>query len=113
MPSGRQIHAAVLERYAQKGDAAAAQAFVLEGTYLGRAIAHAAFLLNPQKVVLGGGLSLLFDSYKTTLMDTLRWEMKRLPDGMPEVKATNLGYHGALLGAAALVLKSQQTKKGS
>jgi hypothetical protein len=31
---------------------------------------------------------------------------------MPEVKATSLGYHGALLGAAALVLKVQQTEKG-
>ena len=65
-----------------------------------------------RKVVLGGGLSLLFDTYKSSLMDTLRCEMKRLPDGMPEVKATSLGYHGALLGAAALVLKVQQTEKG-
>lgn len=56
--------------------------------------------------------SLLFDTYKSSLMDTLRCEMKRLPDGMPEVKATSLGYHGALLGAAALVLKVQQTEKG-
>lgn len=112
LPNGRRIHAAVLERYAQRGDAAAIQAFELEGTYLGRAIAHAAFLLNPRKVVLGGGLSLLFDTYKSSLMDTLRCEMKRLPDGMPEVKATSLGYHGALLGAAALVLKVQQTEKG-
>lgn len=110
---GRQIHAAVLERYAQKGDEAAARAFELEGTYLGRAIAHAAFLLNPQKVVLGGGLSLLFDSYKATLMDTLRREMKRLPNSMPEVKATSLGYHGALLGAAALVLKLQEMREGN
>ena len=112
LPNGRRIHAAVLERYAQRGDAAAIQAFELEGNYLGRAIAHAAFLLNPRKVVLGGGLSLLFDTYKSSLMDTLRCEMKRLPDGMPEVKATSLGYHGALLGAAALVLKVQQTEKG-
>ena len=112
LPNGRRIHAAVLERYAQRGDAAAIQAFELEGTYLGRAIAHAAFLLNPRKVVLGGGLSLLFDTYKSSLMDTLRCEMKRLPVGMPEVKATSLGYHGALLGAAALVLKVQQTEKG-
>ncbi len=110
---GRQIHAAVLERYAQKGDEAAARAFELEGIYLGRAIAHAAFLLNPQKVVLGGGLSLLFDSYQSTLMDTLRREMKQLPNSMPEVKATSLGYHGALLGAAALVLKHQGVKEGS
>lgn len=55
---------------------------------------------------------MLFDTYKSSLMDTLRCEMKRLPDGMPEVKATSLGYHGALLGAAALVLKVQQTEKG-
>lgn len=54
---------------------------------------------------------MLFDTYKSSLMDTLRCEMKRLPDGMPEVKATSLGYHGALLGAAALVLKVQQTEK--
>ena len=45
-------------------------------------------------------------------MDASRCEMKRLPDGMPEVKATSLGYHGALLGAAALVLKVQQTERG-
>ena len=42
----------------------------------------------------------------------LRCEMKRLPDVMPEVKATSLVYHGALLGAAALVLKVQQTERG-
>ena len=77
--------------------------FELEGTYLGRAIAHAAFLLNPRKVVLGGGLSLLFDTYKSSLMDTLRCEMKRLPDGMPEVKATaRVSWRAAGSGRAGI-----------
>ena len=33
-------------------------------------------------------------------------------DALDVYKRQSLGYHGALLGAAALVLKVQQTEKG-
>ena len=90
---GREIAAA-----ARAGDAAALTALDLEGRYLGRAIANASCVLDPATVILGGGISLLFDLYEEPLLAELR---RLRPGDRPVVRATTLGYEGAFLGAAA------------
>ena len=83
---------------ARAGDVAALRTVELEGCYLGRAIANAAALVAPQRVVLGGGISLQFDLFQQPLFD----ELKRLGEAhVPVVFASELGYEGAFLAAAA------------
>lgn len=97
VPGGREIAG-----LAEKGNEAAVATIELEGRFLGRAIACATALLGCDDVVIGGGISLMFDSYR----DALEAELARVrPDAHVRVSATTLGYEGALLGAAACGLR--------
>ena len=90
---------------AREGDAAAARALELEGAYLGRAIAELDALLAPGRVVVGGGISLMFDRYADALLSELR---RVRPHTALEVVASRLGYNGAFLGAAACAFRGAQ-----
>lgn len=90
---------------ARAGDAAALRTVELEGRYLGRAIANAACLCAPECVVVGGGISLLFDLYEQPLLA----QLERLDEGLrPDVRPSVLGYEGAFLAAAACGLRGSQ-----
>lgn len=97
-PDGR-----ILAERARKGDALAKKVFDLEGYYLGKVIASACNLLDPEKVIIGGGLSLAFDCYEDALVRTLK---KQHYGGVDYtelflVEPTRLGYHGGLYGAVS------------
>ena len=99
-PGGKEIAAC-----AEKGNEAALRTIELEGKRLGRAIACADALLAPEVVVLGGGISLMLDRFAPAL----EAELKRIrPQGGPRVVASELGYQGAFLGAAACGLRGAQ-----
>ena len=96
-PDGRR-----LAELAGRGDPAALAAMDLEGRYLGRAIADICSLLDPGKVVLGGGISLLFPHYEASLKREFS-RCCRFP--VAEIEPTKLGYMGAFLGAGAVALR--------
>jgi glucokinase len=87
---------------ARQGDTVARYVFELEGEYLGRMLGMAANLVSPELVVIGGGLSLAFDLYEPALLRSLRAHMYQAANPRLTVTPTPLGYHGGLLGAAAL-----------
>ena len=97
-PDGRSI-----AELARGGDPAAERAFCLEGHYLGRAIAAANNLLDLERVVIGGGLSLAFDLYRDELLRVLREEDHQNTPGFA-VLPTMLGYEGAFVGAGTVAL---------
>jgi glucokinase len=74
------------------------------GYYLGQAIATACNMLNLQKVIIGGGLSLAYKYFERTLIDTVEKHYYSKSDPL-FIEPTQLGYDGALLGAAALALR--------
>jgi glucokinase len=94
--------AKTIDALARAGDRAAIAAYEMEGLYLGRAIGAAINLLNPRKVVLGGGVSLGFDLFQSSLAKTLETHVYRSANPGYVVEPTALGYNTALLGAAAL-----------
>ena len=94
-----------ISEMASDGDQTALNILALEGRYLGRIIANARALANFQKIILGGGVSLMFDQFK----DSLFKEFHRIhPRGDIEIAATDLGYSGAFLGAAAVGIRGFQ-----
>lgn len=97
VPGGPEI-----SRLATAGDPVALKTLAVEGTYLGRAIANACSMADFRKVILGGGISLLFGQYEQALLEELR---RILPERNVEIEATQLGYSGAFLGAAAVALR--------
>lgn len=102
-----------ISKMAREGDKTALHALKQEGRYLGRIIANACTFAGFEKVILGGGLSLLFEQYKDALFEEFH---RILPERNIEIEATTLGYSGAFLGAAAVGirgLKGFQGSKGS
>lgn len=98
---GRAVDGKYISERASDGDPAAIKTFELEGKYLGTLIAQACNLLDLERVVIGGGISLAFHQYKDSLEKTL-WEQKYWRDQEFSVVPTVLGYEGALVGAAVL-----------
>ncbi len=98
------IDAKQVAENAHKGDGKALDIFEEVGKYIGRAISYAISLNNPEKVFLGGGLAESID----LLLPAIQMEIKS--NVLPvcaniKIEKTKLGYHAALLGAGALVLR--------
>lgn len=107
MPSAKEI-----AQRARRGERAALEAFRLEGEYLGQVIATAVNLLNPAKVVLGGGVSLAFDLFGPTLIEKVNRQIYRKANQSLIIEPTALGYNGGLYGAAAVAFRGLDHEKG-
>lgn len=87
---------------ARTGDPAAVAAVRQEGERLAHTVAAVAAVLDPDLVVLGGGVGHSADLLLSTVGDTLR----RLTPLRPKVAASALGEDAVLLGAVATALST-------
>lgn len=101
-PDGLPLSAKEIAALARQGQQAALDTFRLEGELLGKALAFAVNLLNPARVVLGGGVSLAFDLFGLTLEKTVQSRIYQKANSALVIGSTALGYDGGLYGAAAL-----------
>jgi glucokinase len=90
-------------KLARQGDDRAIQVFREAAVYLGRALSFCFNILNPDIVVLGGGVAQSLDLLLPVIHDTVKSRIIHLPESPPRIVATALGYEAALLGASALV----------
>jgi len=100
------VTAKVVAQAGQEGDPLANSIFKEAGFYIGLGIANLLHILNPQLVILGGGVSkagdLLFDPVRATVKART---MLSYQEGL-QIVPTALGGDVGLLGAAAFVLKT-------
>jgi len=89
-------------RLADDGDEDARKVFEETGVYLGRAVSAAVNILNPCKVILGGGVSMSMDLFYPSLKRTMDKLVFHEANRDLSVERTALGYDAALIGAAAL-----------
>ncbi|HIU66885.1 MAG TPA: ROK family protein [Candidatus Caccomorpha excrementavium] len=88
---------------AGRGDRKAAAIYEEAGRYLGRGLASAVNLLNPDGIIIGGGVAASFHLMENAVREEMRKNvMAAIP--MPDVAVTALGYEAAVYGAAAGVL---------
>ena len=97
--SGR-VSAERLAGAAATGDAEASAVIRRAASALGEAIAFAVNLLDPEAVVLGGGLALGGGLYRQTLEQTLRAHIWADSTRTLEVRASPLGGKAGVIGAA-------------
>lgn len=98
----------MIAKLARSGDPAAVEAFQMEGRYLGQALAACTMILNPERIIIGGGVAMSFDLFKPSLLETVQKEARAFAGSeLPKIQATGLGYDGGLLGAAAIALCEQ------
>jgi predicted NBD/HSP70 family sugar kinase len=89
---------------ANAGDAGARAALTTFANYLARGCASLIQLLDPEALIISGGLAqnnpLLLEFLKNALPQMVPvWEQRRIA-----ILASPLGYHGGVLGAAALAM---------
>ena len=94
--------AASLAILARQGDSQAIEVYKMAADYLARGFSHITNLLNPEAIIIGGGLSLSYDVISPYLMDFIH--RYAVADSLDlDIVPTKLGYNAAVLGAAALV----------
>jgi glucokinase len=103
--TGKDATAEMIAGYAKQGDADAIAVYGKTGYYLGKAIAASINLINPGKVILGGGISQSFDLFAPSLRETVQRQIFRDANQNVTIAPTQLGTDAALAGAVALVLR--------
>lgn len=93
---------------ARAGEAAAIAVMDETGTYIGRALAQAANLLNLPRYVLGGGVMQSFELLEPSILRAFERHVFRAANAHARIVQTALGYDAALLGAAATALRGMQ-----
>lgn len=100
--AGEKADGAGCAKLAMTGNAKAQRIFDEIGTYLGRGMSCCINVLNPQAVVVGGGMSSSLELLRPAILAAIRgnafWKMRNV-----DVVCTPLGYEAALIGATALV----------
>lgn len=107
--NGRPVSTADIVRNAAMGDATTLAVIADAGVAIGRALATASNLINPEIIVVGGPLTALGD----LLLDPIRQSLER--HAIPSIGAatavvmSSLGERAEALGAAALILHRSTT----
>ena len=91
-------------------DPVAHQAVVLAATALGRTVGGVANMLDPEVVVISGGLAGAGSLWWDTLSAAVASELMPALDGLPVVTAT-LGGDAAVLGAARLAFVAHEARE--
>ena len=99
----RRVTPEVISAAAKKGDRLAIAIWDEIGAHLGVTLAGAVNLLNPEKIVIGGGVSeagkFLFEGVRRTIKE----RAMKIPAQRAKVVKASLGQDAGLIGAAVLV----------
>jgi glucokinase-like ROK family protein len=87
---------------ARRGDPLAQEVVDETIDYLSIIVASVAAILNPELIVLGGGIARSAD----LLIEPIRQRVEGVVPMMPPIKASELGENAAVMGAIAMVLHS-------
>lgn len=105
--TGKEADAKSIAALANSGDDAAQKIFYDEGIYIGRALAAVINAINPEKAILGGGVTKAFELFERSMLETVKSRTYRFASKHVRVEKTLLGYDAALIGAAALAIQKQ------
>lgn len=95
---------------ARAGDRAARQIWVRLGRRLGMAVANIVNLLNPDRVVIGGGVAKAWPMFAPSFLATVRGLSMDVPGRAARVVRARLGDEAGIVGAAVLVWQQEAGK---
>ncbi len=96
------LSAKEVSRAANEGDAFALEIFRKMGTYLGVAIANVVNTLNPEMIVIGGGVAAAFDLFADIAHSEMMKRAFPVPARRCRIVKAECGDDAGLLGAACL-----------
>ena len=99
-----ELTAATIATAASEGDEFARGVFKRVGVYLGIAAANIVNTLNPEMIVIGGGVSAAFDLFAPTARNEMKQRAFPVPAARCQIVKAECGDDAGLLGAAWLAL---------
>jgi glucokinase len=103
------VRASMVTEAARAGDRMAREIIEEVSTNLGIGIVGVIHALDPDVIVLGGGMTRELDLFLPGINEVLQKRAIRLPEGRSLIAKGQLGDDGGLLGAAAMALEASQT----
>jgi glucokinase len=108
-PGGMAIRSGVLAKAVKQGDELATETIMQAGTYLGLGLASAINLVNPKRIVLGGGVIEAVDLLFSVAANHARREALPTPAASVEIVRAKLGDYAGVIGAAIIGAQSGRT----
>lgn len=99
---GIPANAKLIADLAREGNKTALETYRLEGYYIGKALAAACNILNPSKVIIGGGVSLAFDLFEEAMLQKIDQSIYKNANRHLVIRPTRFGQFGGLVGGAAV-----------
>ena len=94
-----------LEKGVNKGDKISISIMNESADIIGASVFNIHKMLDPDAVVLGGGLMQLGDKYMSRIKNQFRFLMQEMMEDEMEIKHSEIGADAGLLGAASLLLE--------
>jgi glucokinase-like ROK family protein len=104
---GRMITAKDIAAIAKTGDLVAIKTYQMEGECVGKACAAIINITNPEKIVIGGGVSESFDLFYDQIIESTNRYIYIKANKNVSIERTALGSNAALIGAAACAFLGQ------
>ena len=92
-----------IDRLASQGDQRAKRFWAEAARHIGCGLVGVVNLLNPRRIVIGGGISNAYRHLFPTIRETLKKRAMRTPAQMVEIVRAQLGPRAGVLGAYVLV----------
>lgn len=103
MANGNDITPFIVAEAAKAGDAVAQRIYTKMGEYIGIGLASVVNLLNPEKIIIGGGVAGAGDILMTPLKETLKKRAMKIAGDTVEVVPAQLGNTAGVIGASLLI----------
>jgi len=91
---------------AREGDRLAREVFEVSAFYTGLALSYLIVLLNPQRIIIGGGMSAALDLMWEKIQETLALHTMDYSLRQVEVVPSGLGNRAGVLGAAMMSIRT-------
>ena len=103
---GKNIKVREIFKMAAEGDSAALDIVQETLKYLAYGIANISCVLDPELVIIGGGISILPPRF----LEEMKMDIRKIIPFVPKMEFSKLGEDGVLIGAAVMVLEPLKKK---
>lgn len=93
----------IVSEAAKQGDPVAKRIFTIVGEYIGVGLASVVNLLNPEKIIIGGGVAAAGDLLLTPIKETLIKRAMPIAGSAVEIVPAQLGNSAGVIGASLLI----------
>ena len=93
----------IVAKAAEAGDMVAKKIFDFMGEYLGTGLASVVNLLNPEKIIIGGGVATCGNLLINPLKETLLKRAMPIPAQAVDIVPAQLGNNAGVIGSSLLI----------